>query len=191
MSLDILETSCSCEKCSFMCHAPCCGTPEDMKKLMDAGYAKKLMLDDLPGGEDMLKPALKGYEGMKSPWDVASKSGCTFWINGMCELHSSGLKPSQGKLAHHSLNKEQNDKIGEAMNDSWEGGKGDDIIEQWKEENGRNKMDDEFFQIVENLSPLSDPQLEVLSQTIADAIRKLGEQIKEKYSSPMQGDKGE
>ena len=63
MKLNILESSCACEKCSRMCHAPCLGTPEDMQKLLDAGFGKRLMFDDLPGGEDLIKPALKGFEG--------------------------------------------------------------------------------------------------------------------------------
>ena len=46
MKLNILESSCACEKCSRMCHAPCLGTPEDMQKLMDAGFGKRLMFDD-------------------------------------------------------------------------------------------------------------------------------------------------
>lgn len=139
--LKILESNCDCEKCSFMCHAPCCGTPEDMQKLIDAGYAKRLMLDDLPGGPDCIKPALKGYEGIQSPWDVASREGCTFWKDGKCELHSLGLKPIQGKLSHHALNREENDQIGRIIDESWEDHKGDEVIKQWKEINDYEEDD--------------------------------------------------
>lgn len=135
MKLKILTTECDCEKCSFMCHAPCCGTPNDMKLLIEAGYGKRLMYDDLPGGEAMLKPALKGYEGRRSPWEVSSKQGCTFWKEKKCELHSLGLKPIQGKLAHHSLNKSENDEIGDYINESWEDEKGNEVIEKWRKIN--------------------------------------------------------
>lgn len=132
--IDILKTECACEKCSFMCHSPCCGTPEDIGLLMKAGYTDRLMLDDLEGGEDMIKPALKGFEGRRSPWATSSKEGCTFWKDGKCELHDLGLKPIQGKLAHHSLTVRQNDKIGEYINNSWETEEAKQVIRDWKDE---------------------------------------------------------
>ena len=115
-----------------MCHATCCGTPEDMQRLINAGYGRRLMYDDLPGGEDMIKPALKGFEGNKSGWDVASKEGCTFWKDGKCELHDLGLKPSQGKLSHHSLTQEENNAIGNFVNESWDTEEGQKVIDEWK-----------------------------------------------------------
>ena len=119
-----------------MCHAPCCGTPEDFKKLIDAGYAERLMYDNLPGGSHMLKPSLKGYEGKMSPWHVLSSDGCTFWVNGLCELHSTGLKPTSGKLAHHSLSEQKYKQTEEYVNDSWGDRKGTEVIERWKKITG-------------------------------------------------------
>lgn len=130
--LNILPSECDCGKCSSMCHSPCCGTPEDIEILIKAGYAKRLMFDDLPGGEDLIKPALKGYEGQKSPWDISSSKGCTFWNDGKCELHNLGLKPTQGKLCHHSLNDIENYQISDFINESWERKKGLEVIELWK-----------------------------------------------------------
>jgi len=138
MKLAIKVSECDCKKCSIMCHAPCCGTPEDMQLLIEAGYGKRLMHDDWPDStcsEEMLKPALKGHEGDKAPWDVATEAGCTFWRNGKCDLHSKGLKPCQGKLAHHSLTKDQNEEIGEYIKEAWKGEKGKEVIRKWKELN--------------------------------------------------------
>lgn len=28
---------------------------------------------------------------------------CTFFHDGLCELHDKGLKPTEGRLSHHSL----------------------------------------------------------------------------------------
>lgn len=135
MKLKISESQCDCNKCSLMCHAPCCGTPDDMKALIQAGLGPRLMHDDLPGGADMIKPALKGYEGKKSPWNTFSFMGCTFWKKGKCELHDLGLKPLQGKLSHHTLTEDENRELGEFVNESWETleeKEFDDLIETWK-----------------------------------------------------------
>jgi|SRR5580692_957370 hypothetical protein len=132
MKLNINYSECSCVKCSFMCQAPCCGTPDDIELLIEKGYANRLMFDDLPGGENMIKPALKGHEGKMSPWNTFSREGCTFWSDGKCELHTLGLKPSQGKLCHHSLSITENLEIGDFINESWENDKGIEVINKWK-----------------------------------------------------------
>jgi hypothetical protein len=30
------------------------------------------------------------------------KGACTFFVNGLCQLHELGLKPTEGKLSHHN-----------------------------------------------------------------------------------------
>lgn len=81
---------CKCNVCKTQCIKPCFGTPEDMEKIIAAGHQKRVqavIIDDVP----MITPLLD-----------ASKGACTFFTNGLCELHDSGLKPTVGKLAHHS-----------------------------------------------------------------------------------------
>ena len=117
-----------------MCHSPCCGTTEDINKLMDAGYADRLMLDDLAGGPHMIKPALKGFEGNRSPWAVQSNEGCTFWKDGKCELHDLGLKPIQGKLAFHGNTNKQCEYIQDLIENSWDDHESAyQVIEKWKQ----------------------------------------------------------
>lgn len=41
---------------------------------------------------------------------------CTFYHDGLCELHDLGLKPTEGRLSHHSITKE-NFKFGKSL--SW------------------------------------------------------------------------
>lgn len=127
-----------------MCHVPCCGTPWDMELLILSGYGDQLMYDDLLGGEKMLKPALKGYEGQFSPWQTASHEGCTFWLDGKCQLHNLGIKPTQGKLAHHDLSNAQHNEIAELVNDSWRDGKGDAVIEKWMKINNHTESDEPY-----------------------------------------------
>ncbi len=133
--LNMFPVQCDCEKCSLMCRSPCCGSVEDMEKLIDAGYADRLMFDDLPSMNDcgdFLKPALKGYEGKQSPFQTGSEEGCTFWKEGKCELHISGLKPIQGKIAHHDRQTWYYDDYAAISKEDWESERGLAVIERWK-----------------------------------------------------------
>ena len=90
--------SCKCEKCRMQCHTPCLGTPQDILKLVEAGYADRLALTDWAAGMIM------GVAGAPIPMIQALRDGdyCTFYHDGLCELHDKGLKPTEGKLSHHS-----------------------------------------------------------------------------------------
>jgi len=101
---------------------------------MDAGFASRLMFDDWPFGADMLKPAMKGSEGERAPWEVKTEEGCTFWKDGKCELHQSGLKPIQGKLAHHANTRAQIGEIEGLIRSSWDSDEATEVIERWKKE---------------------------------------------------------
>ena len=39
-----VPTVCNCERCKAQCHTPCLGTPEDIERLIDAGYGNRLTL---------------------------------------------------------------------------------------------------------------------------------------------------
>lgn len=130
------DIECKCVRCQSMCHAPCCGTPEDIENLIKNGYASRLMLDDWQTSDcnaDIIKPALKGSELQLAPWEVSSIAGCTFWKNGLCELHDSGLKPCQGKMALHEMTEKEGDQIGAYIKRSWETEKAKEVINLWKE----------------------------------------------------------
>lgn len=86
--------SCKCQLCKSQCASPCWGTPEDMKKIIDAGFVKRCMVQVF--GEIIFVTPLADKE----------KKACTFFTNGLCELHDSGLKPTVGKLSHHSTSLE-------------------------------------------------------------------------------------
>ena len=91
-------TSCNCKECKSQCHTPCLGTPEDILKLIEAGY------------EDRLSPTLWAVGMLMGLTDKPIKmiqarqednGWCTFYHNGLCELHDLGLKPTEGRLSHH------------------------------------------------------------------------------------------
>ena len=95
---NLKQTNCKCQLCKTMCQkTPCIGTPEDMAKIIEAGYADRLSFvkyEDgamgFPVGYDLVGPGIK------------SDGSCIFFNNGLCELHEKGLKPILGKIAHHS-----------------------------------------------------------------------------------------
>lgn len=91
--------SCSCSECQQQCKTPCLGTPDDIINLIKVGYAKKLemyqwdmglILGELPAPVTVYRPK-------------KTESGCIFFKNGLCELHEEGLKPTEGKLSHHTI----------------------------------------------------------------------------------------
>lgn len=93
------ETKCCCEKCKSMCaHSSCVPTPDEARALIKRGYA------------DRMACFMQSRDGVVSRY-VAPRFGadqafgpCTFFRDGLCELHDIGLKPLEGRLAHHSLN---------------------------------------------------------------------------------------
>ena len=104
---------CKCQKCKQQCKTPCLGTPEDILRLIKAGYKERLAIThwwvgiargklDFPVIMIQARQEDNGY--------------CTFFHDGLCELHELGLKPTEGRLSHHSITKE-NFKFGKSL--SW------------------------------------------------------------------------
>ena len=104
---------CKCQKCKQQCRTPCLGTPEDILRLIKAGYKERLAIThwwvgiargklDFPVIMIQARQEENGY--------------CTFFHDGLCELHDLGLKHTEGRLSHHSITKE-NFKFGKSL--SW------------------------------------------------------------------------
>lgn len=98
------QTSCSCEKCKTQCKMPCIGTPEDIFKIISAGYENRLMEAEWEAGI-VMGVTDKSYKIITPAFDP-EKQSCTFFTDGLCELHDKGLKPTEGKLSHHSTTPE-------------------------------------------------------------------------------------
>ena len=130
------ESECSCKVCINMCKCyPCQPTPKEAQKLMDLGYAKRMMLKAWPAKSDpklvvpTLCPAIIGYECGVGPLEQY-KGKCTFLTSdNLCEIHS--YKPSEGRFAHHNmLKKDEEEYMGYIMN-AWMTC-GDTILERWE-----------------------------------------------------------
>ena len=105
-------TECRCQLCKRQCHTPCLGTPQDILRLMDAGYTDRLSPTLWAAGVMMgvvSQPVpLIQAQCLDGAWggllDVGAESHCTFYTgDGLCELHDKGLKPTEGRLSHHSI----------------------------------------------------------------------------------------
>ena len=95
------QTACKCEQCKSQCRvSPCLGTPQDIIKLIKAGYKDRLAVTDWLTG--FIMKAEPGPVVMLQAIYDEKKKACTFFNNGLCELHDLGLKPTEGKLSHHS-----------------------------------------------------------------------------------------
>lgn len=92
---------CKCTICKSQCQKQVClGTPEDIVKLVNAGYSDRLMRT--MWGAGVMMGLVKEPVEIVAPYYDRAKGSCTFFTNGLCELHDLGLKPTEGKLSHHS-----------------------------------------------------------------------------------------
>ena len=99
--------TCTCDRCKHCCLIPCWGTPEQVRAIIDAGFGDRLSVTFDLGKRVVwiLIPADKARAGQYAPpfsSMSAEVGGCTFWDSeGLCHLHNAGLKPAEGRLAHH------------------------------------------------------------------------------------------
>lgn len=114
------HTNCKCKQCKSQCVHPCLGTPDDMIRIIEAGYQDRIMFILWTGARDMgVHPT---DIPMLTPMMDNEKKACTFFTDGLCELHSMGLKPTEGKLSHHSTQLSTFDRtrsIGWAVAKEW------------------------------------------------------------------------
>jgi len=91
-----------CRKCA------CWPTPDEARRLIAAGYGDRLMLDSYylvgegEGKVFVLMPAAPKHGGERAVSWVKGL-GCGLLFAGRCLLHDQGLKPIDGKLAHHAV----------------------------------------------------------------------------------------
>lgn len=97
-----VPVQCSCSICKQQCHTPCLGTPDDIERIIDAGYADRLELTNWATG--IFLGVINVAVPMIQP--VAGKEYCAFFENGLCILHDKNLKPTEGRLSHHTVRKD-------------------------------------------------------------------------------------
>lgn len=90
------DCACDCKSCKLLCAIPCVGTPKEIQKIIENGYADKLVLRPIDYFYDndwqtvfMLCPR-RSFTTMK----------CAFQDEqDLCELHKNNLKPCEGRKA--------------------------------------------------------------------------------------------
>jgi hypothetical protein len=95
--------ACKCKLCKEQCtRSVCLGTPQDIEKLIDAGYGDKIKITTWAAGIriGVTTQVITMFQAQMT------ESGCIFLKDGLCTLHDKGLKPTEGKLSHHSITEE-------------------------------------------------------------------------------------
>ncbi len=98
------------------------GTPEDIEKIIDAGHEHKIFPTDWWTG--VVAGSSNSPTFMFQAEFVEETGFCTFFKDGLCTLHDAGLKPTEGKLSHHST-KLDNFKFNKSL--SWT------IAKEWED----------------------------------------------------------
>ena len=95
------ESVCACDACKKMCKTqPCIGTPEDIYKIVDAGFGEKLCPTTWLTG--MATGTYHRPVRMLQPKALEDGSCAFLDENNMCTLHDLGLKPTEGRQSLHS-----------------------------------------------------------------------------------------
>lgn len=150
-------TECACSDCAAACKRPCWPTPAEAQALIDAGHAKRLMLDWWIGSTKdepdpnvervgILCGANPGHEGQLAPetsnllglvglllGHSPLATGCTFFEAGLCTLHDAGLKPSEGKLSM-PCKPDYSPNLHVELAKTWETPEGYAVVEAWRKE---------------------------------------------------------
>lgn len=92
---------CTCKVCLAYCVRPGWWTVEEASRAMEAGYARRMMLEIAPELTfGVLSPAFKGCEGFYATNEF-SKNKCTFLKDDRCELYGTGHQPLECRFCHH------------------------------------------------------------------------------------------
>ena len=123
----IKPNSCSCDSCKKMCNnSPCFPTPDEAQKLIDEGHADKLHMVVWP---------VMGVHAAITP-KPAANGHCIFQDDaGLCTLHEAGLKPLEGRMAHHDHEPRMDFYLRLEVAQTWENAKGLQMMYKFPEKN--------------------------------------------------------
>lgn len=121
---------CDCSICKAYCIRPGWWTVEEASKAVKAGYSNRMMLELAPDFTfGVLSPAFKGCERYYALQEFA-RYGCNFLVNGLCELHGTGLQPIECRYCHH-LRKGMGEKCHLDLERDWNTTAGQKLVKEW------------------------------------------------------------
>jgi hypothetical protein len=130
------ESVCACDACKKMCRTqPCIGTPDDIIKIVEAGYQDKLKPSIWMTG--MATRTYHRPVHMLQPKSLEDGSCAFLDENNLCTLHDLRLKPTEGKQSLHSDRLKSIDEFKESANYL--------TAMSWIDENGYN---DPIFELI-------------------------------------------
>lgn len=136
----------NCKGCTDgekFCRRPCWGTPDDIKKIIKAGYGERLMVDywSVRDGEDVeiVCPANPNYEASCAPEVTFLSfgggdllSGCTFQGDDkLCEIYK--IRPFEGKTSCCKRTRKETEDLHEKVMKTWNTEEGKELVKEWKE----------------------------------------------------------
>ena len=135
------SSTCSCTICvGYYCTRPGWWTVREAAHALRAGYGKCMMLEVSPKLTfGVLSPAFKGCEGMFALNEYAS-NGCTFFVNGECELHQTNHQPLECRYCHHDR-PGMGPKCHADLEKDWNTPAGQTLVFKWIEVTGFEKGD--------------------------------------------------
>lgn len=106
--MELVKSECSCEKCANMCrNSPCFPTPSDVISLFNTVTSGGLKMRDFLMYTVFVDVKNNKWYDLIAPRSTDNKdnigSTCVFLHKGLCLLHKSGLKPTEGKVMHHDI----------------------------------------------------------------------------------------
>ena len=134
--IDLLEKyppsePCSCNICLAFCQRPGWWTVDEARQAMEKGFESRMMLEVAPeGGWGVLSPAFRGCEGSLAIQE-ASKNGCNFLANDLCDLFGSGVQPLECRFCHHDR-KGLGKECHTALERDWHTPEGQGLVDIWK-----------------------------------------------------------
>lgn len=96
-------STCKCQACKNQCRTPCMGTPDDLLRLIEAGYLDQLAVTYWCVGVVLGR---LNHPIVMVQATTTNDGWCVFFREGLCELHDKQLKPTEGCLSHHSITEE-------------------------------------------------------------------------------------
>jgi hypothetical protein len=157
--LTLQDYECNCRECRDACKfAPCWGTPQEIERLMNEGYGKKLTEYIISPGHyslpitristhrahpdiSVISPGEQSKIGLRtgsSSTGITFRGRCVFFKgkgkSETCVLHSLGIKPIEGRLGYHDISYDDAILIRETIMHLWDTDYGRKLADRWLHE---------------------------------------------------------